>query len=152
MVSVRYPSSGDCSKRSRECCANQWAFRIKLESTSDEPRSLVASLGKEREEGQSELIPFWHVETDKYKIERLVPFYPFSRDRAKLSSILKTLSIVRLAFGPPRQTELVEHLFKHVPQDRIADIWEKLMVDLSPICYRQNLLSEVPMMPESEEQ
>ena len=91
----------------------------------------------ERELGQCELIPFWHVETDKYKIERLVPFYPFSRDQAKLSSILRTLSIYRLAFGQPRQTELVEHLLKHVPQDRIADIREKLMINLSPIHYKQ---------------
>ena len=99
----------------------------------------------EREEGQSELIPFWHVETDKYKIERLVPFYPFSRDRAKLSSILKTLSIYRLAFGQPRQTELVEHLLRHVPQDRIADIRDKLMIDLSPISYGDS--EHRPMTP-----
>ncbi|TWT62865.1 ATP-dependent helicase HepA [Rubinisphaera italica] len=92
----------------------------------------------EREEGQSELIPFWHVETDKYKIERLVPFYPFSRDRAKLSSILKTLSIYRLAFGQPRQTELVEHLLKHVPEDQIESIRENLMIDLSPFKYVAN--------------
>ena len=33
--------------------------------------------------------------------------YPFSRDRGKLETILKTLAIYRLAFGQPRQVELI---------------------------------------------
>ncbi|MGI9459239.1 MAG: helicase C-terminal domain-containing protein, partial [Pirellulales bacterium] len=53
-----------------------------------------------------ELIPYWHVESDdQFKIERIIPFYPFSRDRAKLTSLLKTLALYRLAFGQPRQSE-----------------------------------------------
>src|ERR1051326_8792241 len=64
------------------------------------------------------------------------PFYPFSRDRAKLSSILRTLAIYRLAFGQPRQSELIEHLLnKHLPKEKIGEIREKLMVNLSPISY-----------------
>ena len=72
------------------------------------------------------------------KIERIIPFYPFSRDRAKLSSILRTLAIYRLAFGQPRQSELIEHLLKHIPEDRIGEVRKKLMVNLSPISYRSN--------------
>jgi hypothetical protein len=96
----------------------------------------VAAIEERTGNGKCELIPFWHVETDKYQIERIIPFYPFSRDRAKLSAILKTLAIYRLAFGQPRQAELVEHLLTNIPEDRIADIRRRLMVDLSPISYR----------------
>ena len=85
-----------------------------------------------------ELVPFWHVETEgfeQYRIERIIPFYPFSRDRAKLSSILRTLAIYRLAFGQPRQSELIDHLLKHVPAGRIPEVRKRLLVDLSPIGY-----------------
>jgi hypothetical protein len=83
-----------------------------------------------------QLVPFWHVETSEakqFKIERIIPFYPYSRDRAKLSSILRTLAIYRLAFGQPRQSELIEHLLKHMPEDKIGEVRKKLMIDLSPI-------------------
>jgi hypothetical protein len=85
--------------------------------------------------GKCELIPFWHVEADLYQIERIIPFYPFSRDRAKLSSLLKTLAVYRLVFGQPRQAELVEHLLTNVAESRITEIRKKLMIDLSPINY-----------------
>ncbi len=98
----------------------------------------VAAVEERTGNGKCELIPYWHVETDKYKIERIIPFYPFSRDRAKLSSLLKTLAIYRLAFGQPRQAELVEHLLTNIPEDRIAEIRSRLMIDLSPIRYRNS--------------
>jgi len=85
--------------------------------------------------GKCELIPFWHVEADLFQIERIIPFYPFSRDRAKLSTLLKTLALYRLAFGQPRQAELVEHLLTNVTESRITEIRDKLMIDLSPINY-----------------
>lgn len=85
--------------------------------------------------GKCELIPFWHVEADHFQIERIIPFYPFSRDRAKLSTLLKTLALYRLAFGQPRQAELVEHLLTNISEARITEIRDKLMIDLSPISY-----------------
>ncbi len=82
------------------------------------------------------MIPYWHVEADRYQIERIIPFYPFSKDRAKLAALLKTLALYRLAFGQPRQAELVEHLLTHVDEERIAELRKKLMIDLSPVNYR----------------
>jgi len=88
--------------------------------------------------GKCELIPFWHVEAVKFQIERIIPFYPFSRDRAMLSSLLKTLALYRLAFGQPRQAELVEHLLTNISESRITEIRDKLMIDLSPINYHRS--------------
>ncbi|MDB4777836.1 DEAD/DEAH box helicase [bacterium] len=84
-----------------------------------------------------QLIPFWHVEADLFQIERIIPFYPFSKDRAKLFSLLKTLAIYRLAFGQPRQAELVEHLIESIPESKIDEVRQKLMIDLSPISYAE---------------
>lgn len=86
--------------------------------------------------GKCELVPYWHVDTDGIKIERIIPMYPFSRDRGKLETILKTLAIYRLAFGQPRQVELIEHLLqKQFAPEEIEAIRKNLIVNLSPIDY-----------------
>lgn len=107
--------------------------------------ALFAVAERHERQGTSkcELIPYWHVEADHYQIERIIPFYPFSKDRAKLSALLKTLALYRLAFGQPRQAELVEHLLTNVPESRIAELRSKLMIDLSPINYRSDLSDEL---------
>ena len=59
--------------------------------------------------------------------------------------LLKTLALYRLAFGQPRQAELVEHLLTNIPEARIGEIRKKLMIDLSPISYlRSNNQAELP--------
>ena len=70
-----------------------------------------------------ELVPYWHVETDDIKIERIVPFYPYSGDKGRLTKILKTLAIYRLAFGQPRQAELIEHLLETTSPKRKWNIF-----------------------------
>jgi hypothetical protein len=52
--------------------------------------------------------------------------------------LLKTLALYRLAFGQPRQAELVEHLLTNISESRISEIRDKLMIDLSPISYGTN--------------
>jgi len=97
------------------------------------------SLADEHEriaKGKCELVPYWHVETSDLKIERVIPFYPYSRDQARLPKILKTLAVYRLAFGQPRQAELVEHLLgRNFKDDEMKQILDELMIDLSPISY-----------------
>lgn len=96
----------------------------------------LADKEERQDRGKCELVPYWHVETDDIKIERVIPFYPYSSDQARLSKILKTLAVYRLAFGQPRQAELVEHLLEHdFEEDEMEQILEHLMIDLSPINY-----------------
>ena len=84
-----------------------------------------------RESGDgSEMVPYW-VFQGPAKIERLVPVLPFSREEAALPRLRKTLAAYRLAFGQPRQEELVEFL-----GDRLASLskeeLKRLRIDLSP--------------------
>lgn len=96
----------------------------------------LADLKERRAHNKCELVPFWHVETDDIKIERVIPFYPYSSDQLRLTKILKTLAVYRLAFGQPRQAELVEHLLDHeFEEHELQQILEHLMIDLSPINY-----------------
>lgn len=96
----------------------------------------LADKHERQAKGKCELVPYWHVETDDIKIERVIPFYPYSSDQARLVKILKTLAVYRLAFGQPRQAELVEHLLEHdFDEGDMKQILDHLMIDLSPINY-----------------
>jgi hypothetical protein len=103
----------------------------------------IADLEERQKTGKSELVPFWHIDADPdddeaVKIERVIPLYPFSIDHSRLQHILKTLAIYRLAFGQPRQAELVDHLLKHnLKPEELHTVMDKLMINLSPI-HQQN--------------
>ncbi len=85
--------------------------------------------------GKCELVPYWHVEaTHGPRIERVVPLYPFSLDQSRLNHILRTLAIYRLAFGQPRQAELVDHLLeRNLSPEELREVMDQLLIDLSPM-------------------
>lgn len=89
--------------------------------------------------GQSrgtDLVPYWHMPVGDARIERLVPFLPMSRESNRLGEILKILSLYRLAFGQPRQQELLENLLhRDFTADEVSEIRRKLMIDLAPVNY-----------------
>ena len=93
----------------------------------------VADKVERQDAGKCEIVPYWHTKTDSIRIERIVPLYPFSTDQARLTRLLKTLAVYRLAFGQPRQAELVEHLLnREFSPEEMKLILENLMIDLSP--------------------
>ena len=124
----------------RQEVARKYGFRLTGSPQLGDPWVALFALADSIERvqrGKCELVPYWHVDSEHYKIERIIPLYPFSRDHGKLAAILKTLAIYRLAFGQPRQVELIEHLLqKDFSPEEISLIREKLMIDLSPISYR----------------
>lgn len=84
----------------------------------------------------SDLVPYWHMPVGDARIERLVPFLPMSRESARLDEVLKILSLYRLAFGQPRQQELLENLLhRDFDAGEVAQIMCKLMIDLAPLNY-----------------
>jgi len=78
-----------------------------------------------------ELVPYWHVRCDKYPIKRIIPLYPYSRDQVRLKDLLRTLALYRLTFGQPNQSELIEHLLEHAPED-MQEVTDKLLINLAP--------------------
>ncbi|NLM21236.1 MAG: DEAD/DEAH box helicase family protein [Peptococcaceae bacterium] len=85
---------------------------------------------QEKKEGKPDLVPFWCLGNGyKYKIERIVPMYPLSKDVAKYEKLIKILSLYRLTLGQARQEELLEYIFNTIED------WEKLkglFINLSP--------------------
>lgn len=100
-------------------------------------KELFEAAVKERQEGQSELIPFWCLgKNQSIKIERLVPMYPLSKDELKYERLIKILSLYRLTLGQSRQEELLEYLFKEF---RDTSELKKLFIDLSPFSKKKSL-------------
>jgi helicase-like protein len=105
--------------------------------TRDYWESLFSEIDRLSENRISDLTPYWHIPSGTAQIERLVPMMPMSREEARLDEALKILSLYRLAFGQPRQEELLDNLVK---RDFSADDWEKvrnaLVINLAPLNQR----------------
>jgi len=67
---------------------------------------------------ESDLVPYWHLAQGSAKIERIVPMLPMSREVNRLKEALKILSLYRLAFGQPRQEELLTNLLERDMSDK----------------------------------
>ena len=82
-------------------------------------------------EDEPELIPYWCLpDGGSVKIERIVPMYPYSKDRAVYERLLKILSLYRITMGQARQEELLEYLFNN---DCDIEELQGLFINLSPI-------------------
>ncbi|MGZ6239058.1 MAG: helicase-related protein [Syntrophales bacterium] len=81
----------------------------------------------------SDLEPYWHLSVGTAKIERVVPMMPMSREVKRLQEALKVLSLYRLAFGQPRQEELLRNLLhRNLSEDELIHLREKLVINLAP--------------------
>lgn len=87
-----------------------------------------------QDEAESDLVPFWMFRSDKGTavVERHVPMLPLSREQVRFPGLLQSVATYRLAFGQPRQEELVEHLLKHHDPVTIERLRDALRVDLRP--------------------
>ena len=98
-----------------------------LPESADPWSRLLDMAVAQRSDEDDEMVPYWVYEGPA-KIERLVPVMPFSREAASLPRLRKTLAAYRLAFGQPRQEELVEFLGANLSSEEL----ERLRIDLSP--------------------
>lgn len=76
-----------------------------------------------------DIIPFW-IHPGDAKIERVVLMLPFSKEKDRYEDLIKSLATYRLAFGQPRQDELIE-LFSGMSDEVHAEIAD-LQISLRP--------------------
>lgn len=79
----------------------------------------------------SDLIPYWIYE-GPVKVERRVPTLPFSREVRRLEWLKRSLTLYRLAFGQPRQEDLLEYLHSLLGSDMSAEDLAELQIQLQP--------------------
>jgi len=79
----------------------------------------------ERPAGANDLIPYWIFEVEGgARVERRVPLLPMSREIAQLGQLKRQLALYRLAFGQPRQEDLLAYLERHGNVDEaLIDLW-----------------------------
>ena len=88
----------------------------------------------------SDLTPYWHIPSGATQIERLVPMMPMSREEARLDEAIKILSLYRLAFGQPRQEELLGNLLnRNFSEDEWDTVRSALVINLAPLNQSQKL-------------
>jgi hypothetical protein len=103
-----------------------------LAKDGDPWRALFAEATVRRPEGENDLVPSWIFTSGPARIERLVPTLPFSRDEARLAALKRSLAAYRLAFGQPRQEDLIAFLGRSLGEEEVARVSEELRIDLAP--------------------
>lgn len=86
---------------------------------------------KEKYEGNhSELVPFWCLPDNlKYRIERIVPAYPFSKDVSQYERLIKIMSLYRLTMGQARQEDIIQMI---IQSELSKEEIHKMFINLSP--------------------
>ncbi len=103
-----------------------------LAADADPWSQLFEKAVPERPTAGGEMVPYWVFHRGPAKIERHVPVPPFSRDAAALPRLRKALAAYRLAFGQPRQEELVEFLGADRSDADLMQLASRLRINLSP--------------------
>ena len=85
---------------------------------------------QERKKDSCELVPFWCLsDNPSFKIERIVPSYPLSRDGIKYNRLMNILALYRLSLGQARQEDLIEYINN---EGLTEEQWKQLFINLCP--------------------
>lgn len=76
------------------------------------------------------LIPYW-IYDGPIKVERRVPLLPYSREVTRLKWLKKSVAVYRLAFGQPRQDDLLAYL-RDLDRELSTEDLEALQIRLEP--------------------
>lgn len=107
--------------------------RAALAAKDGDPWEALFKEGTDRRDRTAnDLVPSWIFANGPAKIERLVPTLPFSRDEARLAVLKRSLAAYRLAFGQPRQEDLIAFLGRSLGDDEVRHVSEELRIDLAP--------------------
>ena len=75
----------------------------------DDPWKFMFERARSEAPVDTDLIPYWIYE-GSVRVERRVPMLPFSREITRLAWLKRSLTVYRLAFGQPRQDDLLDYL------------------------------------------
>ena len=101
------------------------------DSISDDPWEMMFEAARAETENDTDLVPFWVYE-GPVKVERRVPMLPYSREIHRLQWLKRSLTVYRLAFGQPRQEDLLEYLHSLLGTETAAEDLADLQIRLEP--------------------
>ncbi len=86
-----------------------------------------------KEEGRSEIVPYWVYRIDGgAQIERRILAPPLSREQSQAWALKRSLAVYRMVFGQPRQDDLVEYLTSRVSGEELERRMGEVKIDLGP--------------------
>jgi hypothetical protein len=98
----------------RKNVARRWGLPLlgRLTGSRFDPwEAMFQAAAAERAPGENELVPFWlYPLPGGATIQRCVPVFAYSREIGKLAQLQRGLAMYRLAFGQPRQEDLLAYL------------------------------------------
>jgi len=106
------------------------AIRTATKPPAD-PWEAMFNAAKRATTSKSELVPYW-VFDGPVKVERRVPMLPMSRENTRLRWLKRSLTLYRLAFGQPRQDDLLAYLDRLVDEGVDVAALEELQIKLEP--------------------
>jgi len=98
----------------------------------DDPWALMFEQARSEAVSGADLIPYWIYE-GPVRVERRVPMLPFSREVTRLAWLKRSLTVYRLAFGQPRQDDLLEYLQALVGSGMGVSDLADLQIRLEPV-------------------
>jgi hypothetical protein len=117
----------------RKNLAREFATAAWDTSHSDPWASMFAAAVDDRDPKLSDIYPFWVLPSEGGShIERHVLNLPLSRDEQRLKDLLGTLVSYRMVMGLSRQEDVLDYLRKHFPEQDLADMADKLRINLEP--------------------
>lgn len=116
----------------RKNIAETLTQHLRSDITGDIWEALFNLAAEKRLSTESEMVPYWVYPQGSAKIERHVPLLPFSRDASELPRLKNSLAAYRLAFGQPRQEDLVEFLRRNHSEEDISELVKNFKIDLTP--------------------
>jgi len=114
-------------------------YASELRDGSDDIWTTLFNIADKDTKGKrtSDLIPYWHLSKGSAVIERIIPMMPMSREVGRIKESLKILSLYRLAFGQPRQEELLTNLLeRNMSNDEIKEMTNALVINLAPLIHK----------------
>lgn len=101
--------------------------------TRDPWAALFDAGRRDRAKDETDLVPYWlYPLKDGAAIERHVPILPLSREVERFAALCRSLAIYRMAFGQPRQEDLVAYLLNRLPHQAVTRLMEEVRIDLTP--------------------
>lgn len=97
----------------------------------DDPWKLMFERARSEAPVDTDLIPYWIYE-GSVRVERHVPMLPFSREVTRLAWLKRSLTVYRLAFGQPRQDDLLDYLQTLVGAGMDTSMLGDLQIRLEP--------------------
>lgn len=82
----------------------------------------------EKCKSKNDMIPYWISEKGTTTIQRYVPWLPYSKEEKKLARLKSDLSLYRMAFGQPRQDDLLVKFQNVQDVEKLSEFW----IDLRP--------------------